>query len=414
MNNCNECTKCSECSPCGGCKPARYDCSWKVDVSPYDPSTWVVTTGGMAHKVKIPGLNETDTTLSTDYSNSTLNYKAEKHTDTITGGQLGDIINLSDLRDVNFDLGLEGNCYELIYTKKASCGAGCVSAEDAWKTFNINSSDAKKDHIRYVRGANAYGCPVYLDVPSDINQYWFAGWKTDGEHKEFGYYQAHEVGSLPKDSDGNIVVMSVDPATKAPVYGKLPLDCILGNMMANLGTNVYGSFSVIQQTPQFTFTFNKVTGDWKINWSDWKDVAHTHRVGYGEVTGKMNWTVKFDTSAGKITYHISSVYYNKAKWTVDKGISPASHIEFSFAGITQPGGAVTQFIDKKVYNGTASWEQSINRTLTWNYDVTNVGPGQTVGPLNFGKIFVNWSLEDDEGYTQVNFQNLLSGWNGAC
>lgn len=411
MNNCNKCSSCNTCG-CGGCQPARYDCSWNIEASPYDPNTWVVTTGGMAHKVKIPGLNETDTTLSTDYSNSTLNYKAEKHTDTITGGQLGDIINISDLRDVNFDLGLEGNCYELIYTKKASCGAGCVSAEDAWHTFNINSDDAKQDYIRYVRGANAYGCPVYLDVPSNVNQYWFSGWKTDGEHKEFGYYQAQEVGTLPKNSDGSVVVMSVDPTTKAPVYGALPLDCILGNMMANLGTNVYGTFSIVRGTPGFSSTFNKVTGDFVIKWDDWGDTAHTNHIGHGEITGKMNWTVKFDTSAGKISYHVSSVKYNKAKWTKDRGTS--SNIYLTLEGITQPGGATTKVMDRYHYTGASSWEVTLNKTINWNYDISNVGPGNTVGPLNYAKVLVDWSIEDDEGYLQVNFQNLLSGWNGSC
>lgn len=223
MNN-SCCKKCNRCDPCGGCTPARYDCSFNIEASPYDPETWMVTTCGMMHKVKVPKINETDTKLSTNYSNGTLVYNAERHTDIITGEQLGDIINLDYLRNVDIDPGLDGNCYELIYRKWAECGDGCRSAADKWVNFNINSEGAKQCGIRYVRGANQYGCPVYLDIPTNVDEYWWGMWRPSsaGDCWEFGYIQPERVEELPKDEDGNPMVLSQDEDGK-PIYGPLQI-----------------------------------------------------------------------------------------------------------------------------------------------------------------------------------------------
>ena len=221
MNSCN----CNPCNPCGDCKkccPARYDCSFNIEASPYDPSTWMVTIGGMMHKVKVPGFNETDTTLSTNYTNSTLIYNAERHTDTITGEQLGGIINLDYLRNVDIDEDLDGHCYELVFRKYAECGEGCKSALDKWTNFNINSEGALRNGIQYVRGANQYGCPVYLDEPPRTDEYWWGMWRPDdtGYGVEFGYIQPEYVDSLPTDEHGNTLVLSQDENGK-PVIGPI-------------------------------------------------------------------------------------------------------------------------------------------------------------------------------------------------
>lgn len=184
----------------------------------------MVTTCGMMHKIKVPKINETDTKLSTNYSNGTLIYNAERHTDIITGEQLGDIINLDYLRNVDINPSLDGHCYELIYRKWAECGDGCRSAADKWVNFNINSEGALKCGIRYVRGANQYGCPVYLDVPTKVDEYWFGMWRpsSHGDCWEFGYVQPEPVTELPKDENGNPIVISQTENGK-PVIGPLKI-----------------------------------------------------------------------------------------------------------------------------------------------------------------------------------------------
>lgn len=136
-NCCNKCNSCNPCNKCGGgCCPAKYNCSFNIEMSPYDEYTWIVTTCGMPHKVKIPKLPETCTSLSVNGTDATLVYKGECDTDIITGEQLGSIIRLNDLKDV--DASMPDHCSMLVFDPFcAECGDGCTSPADMWKPYSI-------------------------------------------------------------------------------------------------------------------------------------------------------------------------------------------------------------------------------------------------------------------------------------
>lgn len=406
---CNNNNYCGFGDCCSGCGPARYNGMFNIEVSPYDDLTWIVTWNGMAHKVRVPAVSQTDTTLSTDTSTATLNYKAEKHLDVLTGTQLGELVKVADLRDVDFDTTLAGTCYELGYKKYGSCGEGCNSLENTWFNFNINSDGMKQNALRFIRGTNTYGCPEYLNVPSNLNQYWLAGWRTDGENKQFGYYQPRLVSTLPTDALGNQIVMSIDQNTKEPVYGTLPLQCVLGNVVASMAFEVFSTWSVVQSTPGFSATFNNVTGDFNIHWDDWRGSGSTIHVGAGNITGKVNWDMHFNISNGYMEYHINSIYFNTATWTVDQGAGGTGPIKLTLKGVAIPSGAETTLLNAYSFSGDASWTQNLNTTVQCNQTVT-VAPKQTVGPFNFAYIYVDW-IGDDEGYLQINFKNKLQGWS---
>lgn len=137
----NACNKCSNCGfdpcGCGGCKPARYSRGGiSIAPSPYDASIWMVTIQGATTKVKIPKINETDTKLSTNFTSSALIYDAEKHTDIITGAQLGSLINLEDLRDT--EASNADSCDLLVYNPYCSdCGDGCKPKNARWRNYHI-------------------------------------------------------------------------------------------------------------------------------------------------------------------------------------------------------------------------------------------------------------------------------------
>lgn len=132
-NSCNK--SCGD--PCGcECKPAKYGCDFDIQANPFDPSIWNVTICGATTRVKIPKLNETDTKLSTNYTSSSLIYNAEKHTDIITGEQLGALINLEDLRDTDTDDA--DSCDLLVYNPHCDeCGDGCKPKHAMWKNYHI-------------------------------------------------------------------------------------------------------------------------------------------------------------------------------------------------------------------------------------------------------------------------------------
>lgn len=137
-NCCDKCNSCNSCNKCGGgCCPAKYnDCSFNIEMSPYDPYTWLVTTNCMTHKVKIPRIPETCTSLSVNGTDATLVYKGECDTDIITGEQLGSIIRLNDLKDV--DAPWPDHCSMLVFDPFcAECGDGCAAPADMWRPYTI-------------------------------------------------------------------------------------------------------------------------------------------------------------------------------------------------------------------------------------------------------------------------------------
>lgn len=411
MNTCDKNYGCFSCDdgckkPCG---PAAYACDFDITAAPYDPSTWNVTWCGKLHKVKIPTIAETDTTLSTNYSNATLNYKAERHEDIITGEQLGNLIRVEDLRDTNCDYTTEAMCYELIYHKYGECGDGCMSAEDEWKTFSIDSPNALKPQIHFVRGANVFGCPEYLDVPTNVNQYWFAGWRMDTQ--QFGYYQAQKVPELPQDTKGNYVVLSRIPGTQQPVVGVIPWQCLIDNIFGNLGVNVKGVWREVQGTPGLTAKFNQITGDWQINWTDWNDLGDNpvHPAGYGQITGKVNWDASFDLATGTMVYNLHNIYYNQVTWTVAEGVTGSTSPTMRLSSVAVPGGAEDPL--GSITFGRSTVTQPLNKTVNCDQTIM-VGPGETVGPFDFIHIYVDWVV-DDEGYMGIQFSSNLSGWKNC-
>ena len=136
MNYCNKCSSCGG-NPCGcGCKPAKYGCDLNIMANPFDPSIWNVTINGATTKVKIPKINETDTKLSTNYTSASLVYNAERHTDIITGSQLGALIKVEDLRDT--ETANADSCDLLVYNPHCSeCGDGCAPKNARWVNYHI-------------------------------------------------------------------------------------------------------------------------------------------------------------------------------------------------------------------------------------------------------------------------------------
>lgn len=167
------CNKCSTCGPdpcgCGSCKPAKYGCDFNIMANPFDASIWNVTINGATTRVKIPKINETDTKLSTNYTSSSLIYNAEKHTDIITGAQLGSLIRLEDLRDL--DVSNADSCSYPVFNPYCSeCGDGCRPKNAKWEAYSIpdaGDNEAVPDDDGYykVLEKNDCGCIVETKMP---------------------------------------------------------------------------------------------------------------------------------------------------------------------------------------------------------------------------------------------------------
>ena len=132
----SRCSKCS-CDPCGGgCRPARYSCDFSISVDPYNPYVWLFDNCGKINRINIPKIPETDTFLRVDFSSASLVYDSERHRDVIDGCNLGEIINLDCLRDVEaYDA---DSCDLLVFDPGCSeCGPGCKPKPAMWRNYHI-------------------------------------------------------------------------------------------------------------------------------------------------------------------------------------------------------------------------------------------------------------------------------------
>lgn len=169
MNTCTNCNSCGSDS-CGcGCRPAKYGCDFDIQANPFDGSIWNVTINGATKRVKIPKINETDTKLSTNYTASSLIYNAEKHTDIITGAQLGALIKMEDLRDT--ETADADSCDILVYNPYCSeCGDSCKPKNARWESYHIPDAgecvlEPDDDGYYKVLKKNDCGCIVECRLP---------------------------------------------------------------------------------------------------------------------------------------------------------------------------------------------------------------------------------------------------------
>ena len=138
MSRCNKCG----CNPCGGgcCKPARYSCDFSIQVDPYDPYVWLFDNCGKINRIRIPRFKETDTFLRVDFSSSSLIYDSEYHRDVIDGCDLGSIISLDCLRDV--EAPDPESCDLLVFDPGCSpCGDGCKPRPAQWRNYHIPDAE---------------------------------------------------------------------------------------------------------------------------------------------------------------------------------------------------------------------------------------------------------------------------------
>ena len=120
---------------------------------------------------------QTDTTLSVDTVKRLLKYVAERHIDSIPAEQLGSILHLADIGDVNTQ-GVE-NGSSLVYQKDNDCGNGCVGTGNGWKAWNALDNIAESGY--YLSLYDKDGYPYALSAPENTDQFYLLGWNAAGQ-----------------------------------------------------------------------------------------------------------------------------------------------------------------------------------------------------------------------------------------
>lgn len=201
--DCNPCKKkCGE--PCGCAEPV-----FSIEAMPDDPTILKFNVNGKSVWYDFEPVvkeAETCTTLTVDNVARTLNYLGECQTNTISAQELGSILHLADIGDVNAD-SIEDNGI-LNYRKDSDCGEGCEGIDTGWvSTSPIEVGQASLD---YILGSDSDGKMMSLRPPVDTTKFNYLAWAAQDKIK---WVTPSVASTAPVDSDGKVWRPYVDPAT---------------------------------------------------------------------------------------------------------------------------------------------------------------------------------------------------------
>lgn len=122
---------------------------------------------------------ETCTTLNVDAVNRTLNYHGECSDQTISAKELGSILHLGDLGDVD-ETSITDNGI-LNYRKTGECPEGCEGKADGW--VSSNPIEIAGESLDYILGSDADGRMISLMPPTDTTSFSYLAWAAQGKIK---------------------------------------------------------------------------------------------------------------------------------------------------------------------------------------------------------------------------------------
>ena len=166
-DNCDICKKCG-CDPCScnKCCPADFGPSIAIKPDLYDPRYWHITLGGATAKVRVPDMVVPDVVLDMDCVAKTLTLIQDREKQVFAGSDLGCLIKLEDLADVNVS---DPESCSILVRNPACGGCPCDPEEDTWQAYKIpdatEAADVDDDGYYRMLGKNDCGCIVEKKVP---------------------------------------------------------------------------------------------------------------------------------------------------------------------------------------------------------------------------------------------------------
>lgn len=198
-NDCNPCKKVS----CGCAEPV-----FSITQMESDPTTYRFNVNGKSVWVDFePAVKagETCTTVNIDAVNRTLNYHGECSDQTISAKELGSILHLGDLGDVD-ENSIKDNGI-LNYRRSGECGEGCESESDGW--VSSNPIEVASTSLDYILGSDSDGKMTSLMPPTDTTTFSYLSWAAQGKAK---WTKPTQVASIPNDGTYKYPLY-LDPAT---------------------------------------------------------------------------------------------------------------------------------------------------------------------------------------------------------
>ena len=211
MNDCN----CNRCDPCGNKRCADpCGCPMRVLSVMADPDNPGVVKFNLDGHTEffdfseIVAHTETDTFLRIDGVARSLKYLAEGHTNNISAKDLGSILHLGDLGDV--DMGSVEQNSLLFYQKNSDCGQGCDEISNQWIAWN--ATENLEDAAQTIMGFDENDAPVAIQPPMTTDKYHIFGWRASDKA---GYMQPKQLstGAEPSSKDNYAHLLFENPNT---------------------------------------------------------------------------------------------------------------------------------------------------------------------------------------------------------
>lgn len=215
------CGHCGQCQPKCGCEskcPKRCGCPesiLSIEADSADPAYLRFNLGGRSvwyDFTSVVKAAETCTHLSTSINPRSLIYDSECGRQTISAKELGKILHLGDLGDVDVS-GVKDNAI-LVYRKDANCGENC-DGKTGW--VGVNPTEVSGDDVKYVMGSDEDGQVKTIAPPVTNNKTNYLTW--DGESKTVKWKTAAIRMSPPVDPvTGKVYRAYLDPNTFEIVF----------------------------------------------------------------------------------------------------------------------------------------------------------------------------------------------------
>ena len=179
------CGHCGACQPKCGCEskcPKRCGCPesiLSIEADSADPAYLRFNLGGRSvwyDFTSVVKAAETCTHLSTSLNPRALVYDSESGRQEITAKELGRILHLGDLGDVD-ETSVKDNAV-LIYRKESDCGENC-DGKSGW--IGVDLTEEGDTQIDYIMGSDKDGKVKSLMPPTDTGVYNYMTWKKNGK-----------------------------------------------------------------------------------------------------------------------------------------------------------------------------------------------------------------------------------------
>lgn len=217
IGNCGSCGECQPKCKCEDKCPKRCGCPesiLSIEADSEDPAYLRFNLGGRSVWYDfgpVVKAAETCTHLSTDLTSRSLIYDAECGRETISARQLGAILHLGDIGDVDAST-IKDNAI-LVYRKEADCGENC-DGKNGW--IGIDPSEESDDDLDYILGSDEDGKVKSLQPPAATNKTHYLTWEANGKAK---WVQIKEAAVAPVSPISNTVLrVYLDETTGELVY----------------------------------------------------------------------------------------------------------------------------------------------------------------------------------------------------